>query len=89
MQEIVPVDYRRAFCPLEGGGGLGGADILAPGLHQHNEVKWQWHTALLQCIQIFCLISGIAFPQQCLNTAQTKTDKTTDTNDKSNILVNK
>ncbi len=21
MQEIVPVDFRRAFCPLEGGGG--------------------------------------------------------------------
>ncbi len=37
MQEIVPVDFRRAFCPLEGGGGGGGgggvgADILAPGL---------------------------------------------------------
>ncbi len=30
-QEIVPVDFRRAFCPLEGGGG--GPDILAPGLH--------------------------------------------------------
>ncbi len=24
MQEIVPVDFRRAFCPLEGGGGGGG-----------------------------------------------------------------
>ncbi len=23
MQEIVPVDFRRAFCPLEGGGGGG------------------------------------------------------------------
>ncbi len=40
MQEIVPVDFRRAFCPLEGGGGGGGgggADILAPGL-QHPDL---------------------------------------------------
>ncbi len=35
MQEIVPVDFRRAFCPLGGGGG--GADILAPGLHYHGQ----------------------------------------------------
>ncbi len=37
MQEIVPVDFRRALCPLDGGGGGGGADILAPGLQAPNQ----------------------------------------------------
>ncbi len=57
-QEIVPVDFRRAFCPLEGGGGGGGPDILAPGL--------QWWPILGICalhlpIQVHTHSSGQPF----------------------------
>ncbi len=41
MQEIVPVDFRRAFCPLEGGGGGGGG-----GRHTG--------TRLTRCIWLSC-----------------------------------
>ncbi len=47
MQEIVPVDFRRAFCLLEGGGG-GGADILAPGL-QFLSLALFWATHGVSC----------------------------------------
>ncbi len=46
MQEIVPVDFRRAFCPLEGGRGEGGGGGGQTYWHQAykrdcpNKKKW-------------------------------------------------
>ncbi len=46
MQEIVPVDFRRAFCPLEGGGGGG----------RHTGTRLTIAFIVLSCIVENCLV---------------------------------
>ncbi len=47
MQGIVPVDFRRAFCPLEGGSGWGGQTYW----HQ----DYTFFTVCSRIIMLFCL----------------------------------